>query len=120
MKRAQAVQQAAELLWTAEEAVFTALRDVSVLTAGLIDIRRASGLSAVTGQDALNHIADTTAALHAGRSGIVAAHAELAEVKGRIGAGRVQLNGGMDKADQNASAVDFARIDKVQPLRMAG
>ena len=118
MKRADAAQQAAQLLWTAEESVFTALRDVSALTVGLIDIRRAAGFSPVVGQGALDQLAQTATALHAGRSGIVATHAELLDMKQRIGAGRVQLNGGGDKADAQLPAYEEADIKT--PLRVVG
>lgn len=117
MKRADAAQQAAQLLWIAEESVFTAIRDVSALTVGLIDIRRAAGVSPVVGQGPLDQLAQTATALHAGRSGIVA-HAELLDVKQRIGAGRIQLNGGGDKADAQLPA--YEEVGVTTPLRVVG
>ena len=101
MKRSQAVQTAATQLFAAETALDRALREASMLTVQLLDMRQAIGVSSVVGLDVMEHLSGAVASLHAGRVGMIRTHGALDDVKTRIGCRTVRLGGGMDKPEHD-------------------
>ena len=95
-QRRQAADQVADCLFSAEAAIDAALNKTAALAAAMPAVRSDAGLSALFGQDAVERISETIAALAQARRGIVETHKELAVVKGQIGLGAVAF-GSADK-----------------------
>lgn len=83
--RIEAARSIAAKLNALEEAIDDALIAAADLTAETSRARRAVKLSPVVGQDAIAHVGETLAALHAARSSIVRAHADYAVVRDEVG-----------------------------------
>ena len=114
-QRRMAHDQVAAGLFDAEAAIDAALNKTAALTAAIPAARAGAGLSALFGQDALERLSETIAALALARLCIVETHKELAVVKAQIGLGAVVMDGGEnDKPpEQNVTA----EIGNVQPMR---
>ena len=102
-QRRIAHDQVAAGLFEAEAAIDAALNKTAALAATMPSVRADAGLSALFGQDAVERISETIAALTKARRGIVETHKELAVVKSQIGLGAVAYGGGVDKPPQLAS-----------------
>ena len=96
-QRRNAADQVAADLFQAEAAIDVALNKTAALAATMPAVRADAGLSALFGQDAVERISETIAALTKARRGIVETHKELAVVKIQIGLGAVAYGGGVDK-----------------------
>jgi hypothetical protein len=95
-QRRMAADQVAECLFSAEAAIDAALNRTAQLAAAIPVARTDARLSALYGQDALERISETIAAIAQARRGIVETHKELAIVQGQIGLGAVAF-GAVDK-----------------------
>ena len=102
-ERRNAADQVAAGLFEAEAAIDAALNKTAALAASIPTARAVAHLSALYGQDAIERISETIAALTQARRGIVETHKELSVVKGQIGLGAVAVGGDLDKppAHQN-------------------
>ena len=92
-QRRVAADQVAAGLFEAEAAIDAALNKTAALTAVIPTARAGAGLSALFGQDALERLSETIAALAQARRGIVETHKELSVVKSQIGLGSVVMDG---------------------------
>lgn len=111
MKRAEMVLKGTERLVETENAIGKAFCEAARLAGDLEDMRIASGLSAVIGQEALSEVARAVALLTEARGAMVSAHGRLDEVKIRIGCRTVATGNGTDKGDTD---------DPVGPIRPLG
>ena len=102
-ERRQLGDQVAETLFAAEAAIDAALTKTAGLAAVVPNGRIDARLSAVVGQDAVDRISETLAALFQARRGIVETHKELAVVQKQIGLGAVAYGGGIVKPPQLAA-----------------
>lgn len=118
MKRADIARHVARQLFTAEDALDTAIRDFARLTAELMDARTRLGLSAAVGPEVVAHAAAVQAALAAARTESAALHAALVEVKDSVGLRTVDVGAG-DKTDTTGPVWPFGSAT-VEPLRAAG
>jgi len=96
MKRMDMVRQGAQQLHIAENAVESALVEVSSLVSSLGRMRLDSNLSMVIGQDAMAALIDSVALLSNVRGKMITAHTHLDTVKTQIGCGAV-AKGALDK-----------------------
>ncbi|HEY5410807.1 MAG TPA: hypothetical protein VIJ94_08770 [Caulobacteraceae bacterium] len=92
-QRRLAADQVAAGLFEAEAAIDAALNKTAFLAAVIPAARAGAGLSALFGQDALERLSETIAALAQARRGIVETHKELSVVKTQIGLGSVVMDG---------------------------
>ena len=92
-QRRLAADQVAAGLFEAEAAIDAALNKAAVLAAVMPAVRAGAGLSALFGQDAVERLSETIAALTQARRGIVETHKELSVVKAQIGLGAVVMDG---------------------------
>lgn len=103
-RRLEIAHQVADQLYAAEAAIDTALTQTATL-AGLIPALRAdAGLSALSGQGAIERAIETVSALGQARRSIVEAHKQLTITQRQIGLGAVNFGGWVDKPE-SASAV---------------
>ena len=117
MKRADIAREIAQSLFTAENALDTAIRDFARLTADLMEARSRMGLAATVGPQVVSRGAAVQAALAAARIEAAALHAALAEVKDGVGLRTVSVGAG-DKMDD--SVPEWPTGAAVHPLRAAG
>ncbi len=92
-ERRRAAEQVAAELFQAEAAIDAALNKTAALTAVVPAARAEAGLSALYGQDVIERLSETIAALAMARRGIVECHKELATVRQQIGLGAVVMEG---------------------------
>ena len=109
MKRHEMVRQGAQQLTIAENAVETALVEVSKLVSNLGEMRLASNLSPILGQDAIHTLVESINLLSTARGKMVTAHDHLNGVKIQIGCGAVAV-GALDKGDANAVPIPKVSI----------
>lgn len=110
-QRRMAHDQVATGLFEAEAAIDAALNKTACLTATIPAARAGAGLSALFGQEALESLSETIAALAQARRGIVETHRQLAVVKTQIGLGAVVMTGDDGEKPPSVSGAN------VQPLR---
>jgi hypothetical protein len=103
-QRRIAADQVAAGLFEAEAAIDAALNKTAVLAAAMPAARAGAGLSALFGQDAVERLSETIAALTQARRGIVETHKQLAEVKIQIGLGAVMTGDNGEKPPQIAAS----------------
>lgn len=109
MKRIDMVRSGAQQLTVAENAVESALIEVTKLVSNLGEMRLNSNLSPVLGQDAINTLVESITLLSTARGKMVAAHGHLDNVKEQIGCGAVAA-GQLDKGDsKSVSSVSIVR-----------
>ena len=96
MEKALVVQRVANRLFATEKAVDAAMAEAASLMMSIAEARSELGLSAVVADDATGKVAQAIATLAEARRSVVAAHANLAETKLRIGV-RTKLIGISDK-----------------------
>jgi hypothetical protein len=85
MERALVAQHVANKLFATENSIDQAIADASLLVGELVKARKELGVSAVFGDEAFAKTTAAMAALGEARTAIVAAHADLAEAKLRVG-----------------------------------
>ena len=93
MDKAAIAREVAEQLWKTEESIDAALADCAQLIAVSAASRRALNLSSTADDAAMAKIVETMQGLSAGRSSLVSAHAELAELQKRLGIRRTKMLG---------------------------
>jgi hypothetical protein len=108
MEKALVAQRVANRLFATEKAVDTAMAEAASLMTSLIDARAELGLSAVVGDDVTTKVAQAIATLSEARRSVVSAHADLADLKLRVGI-RTKLIGVTDKPHQNVEPEDMRR-----------
>jgi len=81
------VRQGAQKLYTAENSIEQAIRDVAGLTSELSGMRLSSNLSVMHGQEAFDGLASVMAILTKARGEIISVHKALDDVKTDIGCG---------------------------------
>jgi hypothetical protein len=110
-QRRTAAEQVAAGLIEAELAIDAALNKTAALAAVLPIARSGAGLSALYGQEAMERLTETMAALAQARRGIVETHKQLAEVRDQIGLGPVM--GGDDSVKPPKIGADGPRLRAV-------
>lgn len=85
MEKAFVAQRVANKLFATEAAVDAAMVETMEMIAELIQARKDLNLSATVGNGASAKLGDAVAALTAARTAVVEAHAELDEVRQRVG-----------------------------------
>ena len=109
-QRRMAADQVAACLGEAEAAIDAALNKTAALAATMPVARTDAGLSALFGQDAVERLTDTIAALTRARRGIIETHKELSEVKIQMGLGAVMIGAdGTKPAQVEAANVEVLR-----------
>ena len=96
MEKAFVAQRVANKLFATENAVDAALAEATELMADMLRARQDLGLSAMVGDAAATKLIEAISALGQARTCMVAAHAQLAETKLRVGI-RTKLAGVEDK-----------------------
>ncbi|GGL49549.1 hypothetical protein [Caulobacter rhizosphaerae] len=96
VEKAFVAQRVANKLFATESAIDAAMVETMEMTAELIQARKDLELSSVVANGATAKLADAVAALAAARTAVVEAHAELDEVRLRIGI-RTKLIGVISK-----------------------
>jgi len=109
MDKAFVAQRVANKLWTAEDAVDTAMAQAAGLMAELTSARQELKVSAQTTEKAMADVVAAIASLGQARAALVEMHDELAEVKLRVGI-RTKLTGAWDKPPRTAETVEDLRI----------
>jgi hypothetical protein len=94
--RRDAATKVAESLFETETAIDTALTTAAQFVGTMPVARQHARLSAIVGQEAMDHAVAAMAALNEARRAIVAAHNALSTVQGQIGLGAVAF-GASDK-----------------------
>ena len=113
-QRREACEPVAETLFEAEAAIDAAISKIAALAAAIPAARVQAGLSALFGQDAVERISDTLAAMAQARRGIVETHKELAVVQKQIGLGAVAYGGDVQKPDPGFGHVAGANLRQVK------
>jgi len=105
--------QVAANLFAAESAIDAALAKTAGLAGVMPSLRGDAGLSALIGQDAVEHTSDAIAALTVARRSIVEAHKGLDLAKHQIGLGAVAFGPEVDKP---LSATAEPRERRLRPV----
>ena len=95
MDKQHVAQHVADKLFATEESLDQAMIRAAQLIEAMIEGRRAFGLSAVAGEVAQSRAAEAIAALAEARRSVMATHAALANVQGKLD---LQITGALDKA----------------------
>lgn len=95
--RREVATKVAESLYATETAVDEALAQAAQFMGMMPLARQEARVSAIVGQDAIDHVMQALAALATARREMVAAHHALSEVQGQIGLGAVNFGGLIDK-----------------------
>jgi hypothetical protein len=95
--RREAMQQVADKLFAAENAIDAALSSAAELNAALPAARLHANVSAVVGQEPLESVAEAVTALVRARHQLVRAHHQLNDTKAQMGLRTVAVGGGMPK-----------------------
>ena len=98
MKRIEMARHGAQQLIIAENAVESALCEVTALASSLGRMRLDSNLSMVIGQDAMGALVESITLLSNARGAMIKAHGHLDGVKTQIGCGAVCV-GDVDKGN---------------------
>lgn len=99
MEKAFVAQRVATKLFTTENAVDEAMAQATEMMADMLRARKELGLSATVGDSVVAKVVEAISALSEARTAMVGAHAELADLKLRVGI-RTKLSGVEDKAEQ--------------------
>ncbi len=92
-ERRMVAEQVAAALFEAEAAIDLALSKTAGLAGVMPGMRREAGISALIGQDALEHASQALLALADARRAIVDTHKQLSIVQEQIGLGAITLGG---------------------------
>jgi hypothetical protein len=90
-ERRMVAEQIASALFEAEAAIDAALSKTAQLTGVMPALRKQAGLSALIGQDAVEHASQAIAALAEARRAIVETHKELSVAQEQAGLGAVTM-----------------------------
>tara|TARA_R110000824_G_scaffold353214_4_gene540330 strand:- start:1776 stop:2135 length:360 start_codon:yes stop_codon:yes gene_type:complete len=93
-QRRNAAENLARRLFATEQAVDEAICKMADLTGYMPKARADANLSAVVGQDAISHAAETLSALIGARGQLVATHNRLAETRDQIGLQAMAMGSG--------------------------
>ena len=104
MDKVFAAKRVATKLRSAEHSIDAALVEASELVAEMVRARREMGLAANVGDAAFAKLAAAMSALTEARTSMVAAHAELADVQGRLGI-RTRMGSTEDKVENEQPGV---------------
>lgn len=96
-QRREAAAHVAQTLFATETAIDGALAQAAQFVGTMPVARQEARLSAVVGQDAMDHAVRAIAALNEARRAVVEAHHALFEVQGKIGLGALNFGGFIDK-----------------------
>lgn len=96
-QRREAANMVAHSLFATETAIDSALAKAAEFVGTMPVARQDARLSAVVGQEAMDHAVIALAALNEARRAVVAAHNALFEVQGQIGLGAVNFGGLAEK-----------------------
>jgi len=96
-ERRMVAEQIAGALFEAEAAIDAALSKTAQLTGVMPALRSKAGLSALIGQDALEHASQAIAALAEARRAIVETHKQLSVAQTQAGLGAVMVGEPGDK-----------------------
>ena len=107
-EHAEVIRMTARQIWSAENALDAALRETALLIVSTIDGRIAAGLAPGAVQKALCAVGTTQTGLFATRASLQQAHAELARVQVRMGAGGLKL-GGLNKPEHDDAETGWPR-----------
>lgn len=99
MEKAFVAQRVANKLWATEKAIDAAMVEAAELLAGAVEARGQLKVSPVVGDAAQAKLVEAIAALGEARTKMVEMHAELADLKLRLGI-RTTLVGVEDKPDE--------------------
>lgn len=110
-ERLNAATEIAKLLFETEDAVDGALASTAMLVAAMAKGRRDAKLSAMVGQDAMEEVAATVAAIAEARGHIVSAHRALDATKDEIGLRTVNFGTGAGKVGVEQGALRIVRDD---------
>jgi hypothetical protein len=104
MDKVLVAQGVANRLFATEKAVDVAMAEAANLMTALIDARQEMRLSAVVGDDTTTKVAQAISTLAEARRSVIAAHADLADLKLRVGI-RTKLIGVTDKIPTDGGGV---------------
>jgi hypothetical protein len=99
-----AANMVAKTLFATETAIDSALSQAAQFVGTMPMARQDARLSAVVGQEAMDHAVKAVAALNDARRAVVAAHNALFDVQGQIGLGAVNFGGFVDKPEYTSTA----------------
>ena len=109
-ERRMVAEQIASALFEAEAAIDAALSKTAALTGVMPALRGQAGLSALIGQDAVEHASHAIAALADARRAIVETHRELSVAQEQIGLGAVTMdNPGVKPPGTTTGLADHGR-----------
>lgn len=110
MEKVFVAKKVATKLYATEAALDAAMTEAAEMIAEMVKARAELGLSAVVGDQAQAKIVEAIAALGEARTAVVAAHADLDEVRRRIGV-RTKGLGFLDKpAAQATESVELREV----------
>jgi hypothetical protein len=96
-QRKDAAFAVAHQLFATETAIDSALSTAAQFVGLMPSARQDARLSAIVGQEAMDHAVSAMAALNDARRAIVAAHQALSDVQGQIGLGALNFGAGAEK-----------------------
>ena len=97
MKRRAIGHKLAGQLFSAERAIDAAFAEIADLAGALPRARLEADISAIIGQDAVQHVADAMMGAAGVRRSMIAAHKALAQAQDEVGLGSVRMIGGGEK-----------------------
>ena len=109
MEKIFVIKSLAEKLWKTEDSITQSMADASALLAGMMQGRQDLKLSAMVTAKASDKIAQAIAQLAQAQSTIIEAHAEMEEVKLRLGV-RTKMSGFWSKPSGGGGGIttDYA------------
>ena len=102
--------QVATSLFEAETAIDAALAKTAAFTGLMPSLRADAGLSALIGQDAVEHSSGAIAALTQARRAIVEAHKALSVAQRQMGLGAVAYGGEIEKPPEVIGSADLRTV----------
>ncbi len=111
-QRRDAAQQLAHRLFETEKAIDEAISKMADLAGYMPVARNNANLSAVVGQDAMSHAAQTLATLVGARGEIVETHNRLAETQIQIGLREMAVGSGNDKPPLTQGRNGLSLVDQ--------
>jgi hypothetical protein len=115
-ERRMVAEQIAAALFEAETAIDAALAKTATLTGVMPALRGQAGLSALIGQDAVEHASHAIAALAEARRAIVETHKELSVAQEQVGLGAVTMTSTGGDKDTNTT---FAHVRRLRAVNRA-
>lgn len=113
MEKIFVIKSLAEKLWKTEDSITQSMADASALLTGMMQGRQDLKLSATVTAKASDKIAQAIAQLAEAQTTIIAAHAEMEEIKLRLGV-RTKMAGFWDKVLPGGGGVTTDHQDERQ------